>query len=546
MLFNSYEFIFLFLPITLVMFYYLGGKGKTNVALYWLVIASLFFYGWWKPAYLFLITGSIVFNYAFGWLLSDARLFGKPSLRRLFLIVGVAVNLTAIGYFKYANFFVDNANVLLGIKYDLGKIILPLAISFFTFQQIAYLVDAYRKETEEHNFLNYALFVTFFPQLIAGPIVHHKEMLPQFMRENIAQLNSGNFAVGTTIFFIGLFKKVIIADGMAGYSDIVFSAASSEQTITFLEAWVGALAYTCQLYFDFSGYSDMAIGLARMFGIRLPLNFNSPYKACNIIEFWRRWHITLSRFLRDYLYYALGGNRKGVARRYTNLLLTMLLGGLWHGAGWTFVLWGMLHGLYLVINHGWQHVRRSLGHDLHESTPWGRVTSRVITFLAVVISWVYFRAENLDVANNILLGMSGANGIVLPIEWAERHTAIAHILALAGIEFQDMRNLGAMFAPLQDVLTILGVAGKMEKISVIHALFALSIPLFIAWFAPNTQQIMIRYKPAFEIVSAEIKPYKWRFVEWNMSRIWAVFIAFIAAYAVFGGTDVNQFLYFNF
>ena len=299
-------------------------------------------------------------------------------------------------------FFIDNVNHIFKLNLNIGVIILPLAISFFTFQQIAYLVDAYRGETREYNFLHYCLFVTFFPQLIAGPIVHHKEIMPQLTKEKIYSFCSENFNVGITIFILGLFKKVILADSVAVYATPVFEAASKNVSLTFVEAWGGALAFTCQLYFDFSGYSDMALGLGRMFGIRLPLNFNSPYKAVNIIEFWRRWHMTLSRFLKHYLYIPLGGSRKGKARRQANLLITMLLGGLWHGASWTFVVWGGLHGICLAINHAWHSIRRFMGHDIEKVSWQGRILSRTLTFFVVVVGWVFFKAESFYSAINVL------------------------------------------------------------------------------------------------------------------------------------------------
>ncbi|MCK4501442.1 MAG: MBOAT family protein, partial [Desulfuromonadales bacterium] len=299
MLFNSYIFISLFLPITLVVYYLIGGQGKHRVAISWLVGASLFFYGWWNPAYLGLIITSMLFNYAVG--ISLGKNDTSHRSTRLILALGVAANLALLGYFKYANFFVNTLNNITETTYHLETIILPLAISFFTFQQIAYLIDAWKGETREYSFLHYSLFVTFFPQLIAGPIVHHKEMLPQFAKDITYKFKHENISIGLTIFLLGLFKKVIIADSAAKYSTPIFDAAEDGMTLSFIEAWIGALSYTFQLYFDFSGYSDMAIGLARMFGIRLPLNFNSPYKANNIIDFWRHWHMTLSRFLRDYL-----------------------------------------------------------------------------------------------------------------------------------------------------------------------------------------------------------------------------------------------------
>jgi len=442
MLFNSIEFIFVFLPAVLLGFYMIGSFGNHRVAISWLVGASLFFYGWWNPAYLGLMLGSILFNYAMGAVLVGGK---DGPHARLMLAVGVACNLAVLGYFKYANFFVDNFNVLTGSSYHLGTIILPLAISFFTFQQITFLVDASRGETREYNFLHYSLFVTFFPQLIAGPIVHHREMLPQFAKDSIYRVNQSSLAIGLVIFLLGLFKKVVLADGVAAYATPVFDAAESGVVITFFEAWAGALAYTFQLYFDFSGYSDMAIGIARMFNIRLPLNFNSPYKAVNIIEFWRRWHMTLSRFLRDYLYYPLGGNRKGQPRRYVNLMMTMLLGGLWHGAGWTFVAWGCMHGLFLVINHAWHGVRRIIGSNPGSLGSPGRGMAWLVTFLSVVVSWVMFRAESFESAINILQGMAGMNGFVLPVQVA------AIIPGLGGL----VETVGTM--PLLGGGTIMGV-----------------------------------------------------------------------------------------
>ena len=380
MLFNSYEFIFFFMPITLVVFFLIGVRGHHRIAIAWLVGASLFFYAWWNPAYLGLIFGSMLFNYSIGVALSNQRKRENATVKKGILILGVAANLGALGYFKYANFFVDTVNRLFGTPFHVDKIILPLAISFFTFNQLAYLADAYSGAAREYNFLHYCLFVTFFPHLIAGPIVHHKEMLPQFSSNSIYRYNSQDMAIGLTFFFMGLFKKVVIADSVAGYAIPVFKASAQGISLTLIEAWGGVLAYTFQLYFDFSGYSDMAIGLARMFGIRFPLNFHSPYKAVNIIDFWRRWHMTLSRFLKDYLYIPLGGNRKGEVRRYVNLFITMLLGGLWHGAGWSFVAWGALHGVYLVINHIWRSFRSFLGHDLERTRWWGVGLARIITF----------------------------------------------------------------------------------------------------------------------------------------------------------------------
>ena len=344
MLFSSFIFILLFLPATLLGWHIASRVAGGRFVLGVLVVASLFFYGWWNPAYLALLLVSITGNYVLGLMLH------QDQQSRIHLAAGITFNLGLLGYFKYAEFFSIG-----GTEYGswrLEDVALPLAISFFTFQQIAYLVDVYRGESAERDPLRYVLFVSFFPQLIAGPIVHHKEMLPQFLGMGRTGVTSRNLAIGGSIFLLGLGKKVLIADSLGGFADPMFNAVTAGVDPTLFEAWGVTLAYTFQIYFDFSGYSDMAIGLGAMFGLRLPINFNSPYKATSIIDFWRRWHMTLSRFLRDYLYIPLGGSRRNVPGRYVNLMIVMLLGGLWHGAGWTFILWGGVHGIYLVINHG--------------------------------------------------------------------------------------------------------------------------------------------------------------------------------------------------
>lgn len=401
MLFNSLEFVFLFLPSTATVFFLLGGSGCHRLAISWLVAASLFFYGYWNLWYLPLIVLSVLFNYLAGVALSREK-------HKWVLVVGIALNLGLLGYFKYANFLIENLPFL---SLSALHVVLPIAISFLTFEQIAYLVDTYKGDAPESTFLRYCLFVTFFPRLIAGPIVRAREILPQMDRPSFLSFSTTQFATGLTLFVIGLVKKVLFADHVASYATHVFLAAEQGMTLTFWEAWGGVLAFTVQIYFDFSGYSDMAIGLARMFGISLPLNFNSPYKSCNIIDFWRRWHMTLSRFLRDYLYIPLGGDREGKARQYVNLMLTMLLAGLWHGAGWTFVAWGALHGVYLIINHAWRSVRCAFGHDLRRSTRWGRASARMVTLLAVVVAWTLFRAGSFGGAINVLTAMTGVNGI---------------------------------------------------------------------------------------------------------------------------------------
>lgn len=408
MLFNSFVFIAVFFPIVFLGFFRIG-KYSHSLASLWLAASSLFFYGWWDIRYVSFLLGSIAFNYAASYLIGHKaarRILNKKTL----LTVAIAINLILLGYFKYANFFVTNLNELAGTAFRIGDVMLPLGISFFTFTQIAFLVDTYLGKVKEFNFVHYTMFVTYFPHLIAGPVLHHKEMMPQFAKRNVCHINWENVAAGLSIFVLGLAKKVLIADSLADISAPIFSAAAAGGQPMLIEAWTGALAYTLQLYFDFSAYSDMAIGLSLMFNVRLPMNFNSPYKAHSIIEFWRRWHMSLSRFLRDYLYIPLGGSRNGKARRYINLMITMILGGLWHGAGWTFVIWGGLHGIYLVMNHGWRDVKDRLG--------WGdggklaKLTAGFFTFLLVVVAWVFFRADSLSSAMSMLHGMVGMNGML--------------------------------------------------------------------------------------------------------------------------------------
>jgi D-alanyl-lipoteichoic acid acyltransferase DltB (MBOAT superfamily) len=397
MLFNSVEFLFLFLPVTLGIFLILRKIKGACFVIPFLGMASLFFYGWWNYKYLALILCSIGCNYLF------AQFIHRQNKKKPLLVLGVIFNLGLIAWFKYANFLLDNVAQVTGYNAGIEHIILPLGISFFTFQQIAYLVDIYQGKAQAPNIARYTLFVTFFPQLIAGPIVHHKNMMSQFSKERMAtDYDWGKAAVGLTIFSIGLFKKVMLADQYALYASPIFQQADQGHSVMFTEGWIAALSYTLQLYFDFSGYSDMAIGLGLFFGICLPINFLSPYKAKNIIDFWKRWHITLSTFLKDYLYIPLGGNRKGTARRYSNLMITMLLGGLWHGAGWNFVLWGGLHGLYLSINHAWQKLPFAKNYSHKQIYT---ALAAATTMIAVIISWVIFRSETLSGAGTILTAM---------------------------------------------------------------------------------------------------------------------------------------------
>ncbi|MDD5180605.1 MAG: MBOAT family protein [Gallionellaceae bacterium] len=518
MLFNSYGFLFLYLPAVLLGFFWLARVSHAFAAA-WLALASLFFYGYWNPAYVGLLLGSVVCNYAFGMWIAKAGVRKEPVRQKRLLVLALAANLLLLGYYKYANFFLGSINSAADTHLSLGEIILPLGISFFTFTQIAFLVDTYQGKVKEYNFIHYTLFVTYFPHLIAGPVLHHKEMMPQFAHASTYRFNYENMAVGSTIFFIGLFKKVVLADGIAEYVGPVFAAPAAGIHLTFIEAWGGALCYTLQLYFDFSGYSDMAIGLSRMFGVILPLNFHSPYKSVNIIEFWRRWHMTLSRFLRDYLYIPLGGNRKGKARRYLNLLATMLLGGLWHGAGWTFVIWGGLHGLYLVINHAWHGLRRACGQDPDRplSRP-AHMASALLTFLAVTMAWVFFRADSSGHALAIVHAMLGGNGLAIPDAWLPKWGAPGQWLAAHGVAFGASNGL-------------IG-GGAVNWIWIL---------LLIVWISPNTQQIMQHFKPALGTPALSATRLAWQPTVKAAALVWL--LGFIA---VINLNRQSAFLYFQF
>jgi len=513
MLFNSAEFLFCFLPLVLLLFHLACSRYSVAAAIKVLVVASLLFYGWWQPAYLLLLVGSILLNFYL------ARLIHRYQSKAL-LVLAVALNLASILYYKYASFLLGNLAELTQQPWQIEQILLPLAISFFTFQQIAYLVDVYRKGEIEQSLMNYTLFVSFFPQLIAGPIVHHGTMMPQFADPNRVGVRTLNVAIGLSIFAIGFFKKTVLADGAAEYANLMFRQVDAGQLQPdFFQAWGGALAYTGQLYFDFSGYSDMAIGLGLLFGIALPLNFNSPYKALSITDFWRRWHMTLSQFLRDYLYIALGGNRLGPWRRYLNLFLTMLLGGLWHGAGWNFLIWGALHGSYLMINHAFSAVKHRLPFSLpgwlSKPLSWG------LCFVAVVVGWVFFRATTLDGALTVLAGMAGWHGISLP----------------AGIMAQ-LQFAGPVFE-------LLGISSNTGGGAVLIKtwLWSLSL-LLLALLLPNVHDLFhpvlaaeSRTKLAGPVTTG------W---QWQPNKRWALLLAamMLAGLSTLG--QVSEFLYFNF
>ena len=420
MLFSSWEYIFIFLPLVFCMHYCLAANAPWKAAKAFLVLGSLVYYAWWNVSFLSVILFSVLFNYAMAGLIRSRRAHGKPLL-----ILGIAGNLAVLGYFKYYGFFVENVNTVFGAGLWNREILLPLGISFFTFQQIAFLVDCFKEPVRRYGFLDYSLFVTFFPQLIAGPIVHHKEMLPQFEAAGNRKMNHDNIVRGIFLFSIGLAKKVLLADNFAALATAGFDGA---QSLTIVEAWAVSLSYTFQLYFDFSGYTDMALGSALLFNIRLPVNFDSPYRALSIQDFWRRWHMTLSRFLRDYVYLPLGGSRNGTVRTCINLMATFLLAGLWHGAGWTFVFWGALHGAALAAHRIW----RALGLRMWTWLAWG------MTFLFVNFAWIFFRARQWEDARKILQGMAGLGR---PLEWGQGAKSVGHWLEAVGGSGQSIALL---------------------------------------------------------------------------------------------------------
>jgi alginate O-acetyltransferase complex protein AlgI len=478
MLFNSYSFIFLFLPVVLLGYFALGRAGNLAPVI-WLALASLVFYSVSNWQFVSLLLASVAFNYLIGLLLITQHLRALP--RRAVLAAGVTCDLLLLGTFKYAGFLAANLDAMFSTGLAVN-ILLPVGISFYTFTQIAFLVDAYRGKVAHYGWPHYALFVGYFPHLIAGPILHHKDMIPQFEAACSKRPNPHLMLCGLIIFGFGLFKKTALADGIQPLVSLAFGPV----TPSFDHAWIGALAYTFQLYFDFSGYCDMAIGISLMFGIFLPLNFNSPYKARNIIDFWRRWHITLSQFLRDYLYIPLGGNRHGRTLRYLNLMITMVLGGLWHGAAWTFVIWGALHGIYLCINHVW------VSHGPAIAPRFKRLADTaafILTFVAVVVAWVLFRADSMASALLVLSKMA------------------------------DPTQIAAGRAEMIDAGLIMVCAA-------------------IAWFAPNTQQI-IGYDHANRTVGEGL-------AAWPRRAAFLYASAAVLAFGILGIRQHSEFIYFRF
>lgn len=527
MLFNSPQFLFCFLPIALIGFAILSKFGRRAVVA-WLAIASLAFYAYWRPAFLLLLCGSILVNYAAAKLIWRNR--EQPGRQKVWMIFGIALNLGVLCFFKYLFPFLRFLKDAGGFHFSVGSVILPLGISFFTFTQIAYLVDLAQGAAEPQDFISYVLFVTFFPHLIAGPILHHREIMPQFAEGRHFSLKSPDLALGLSWFVLGLAKKVLIADHLAHFADTAFAHPAG---LSFIDSWLGVLNYAMQLYFDFSGYSDMALGLARMFSIELPINFNSPYKADNIIEFWQRWHMTLTRYLTLYLYnpFSMAINRRRAAGGKSNsrkatktpagfgqlvafpTVLTMFLAGIWHGAGLQFIIFGLLHGVYISINHAWRIF-------VPRSSHWGKVVgwrpvSLLLTFIAVCVAEVFFRSASTHDAVELLGGMAGFNGVGFV------HAAAGSAIAKAWLA----QHTGlARSAPLLPA-TASGVF--------------LLFPLVL--FFPNTQEILGQAKLARD----EIVNFTYR-IAWKPSMVWAVSLAFISIVVFWRMTATSTFLYFQF
>jgi alginate O-acetyltransferase complex protein AlgI len=492
MLFNSPSFLFLFLPTTVIVYLLLNRRGWFLVSKVWVACASLLFYGYANVEYLPLISGSIIFNYLIGMMIGKCgkRPVGGVYRGKGLLVFGILADLALLAYFKYARFFLAGINDLTNAQFPVLRLIFPLGISFFTFTQVAYLVDAYREATPEYDLLNYALFVSFFPRLLAGPIMRYKEMRPQLEAATGRTVNYGNLATAIFLLSIGLFKKVVLAHTCAEWAN---SGFNNTQVLTFVEAWVTSLSYSLELYFDFSGYTDMALGAALMFNFKIPVNFNSPYRAITIQDFWARWHMTLSRFLRDYVYIPLGGSRHGEYKTYQNLLITFLVCGLWHGSGWLFIFWGFLHGVAMVVHRLW----RKLDVRMNAFLAW------VITFNFINASWVFFRAKDWRDATGVLRGMVGINGIKLPVSWSTK--------------------LGFLSDRVTFTKDWLGATqGSDESILVITGLFLMVL------FAKNSNQMAEHFRPG------------WATALFTVSLLFIAFVYLLA-------TDIPaKFIYLNF
>ena len=542
MLFNSYEFIFAFLPVTIAGFYVLGPVSRIW-SLHWLILASFFFYAWWRPLNVLLIAPSILINFVLARTLQ--RLVRNEKRRRAslaVLVLGLAFNVAFLGYFKYTYFLGTAINDVFGANLILTHIILPLGISFITFQKIAFLIDVHSRRIESFTLQDYCLFVLFFPQLIAGPIVHYREMMPQFHGAP-CRFDKENFAVGLTLLLFGLFKKAVVADGIAPSVTSIYDHAAQGGGVSLLFAWMAAIGFTLQLYFDFSGYTDMALGAARFFGIRLPPNFNSPLRASSIIDFWLRWHMTLTRFLTAYIYnpLVLALTRRRLAKglpgfggRDTTVgafalllmfptLLTMFISGLWHGAGYLFVIWGLLHGIYLTVNHAWRLVAPKLWPDRAGYARIMKPIGLVLTLVAVFASMVFFRSPTLSAAIDLVKGMIGLNGVSLP------PAVYARLGPLAGW----LQSMGVVQQPWggHDFLTMT---------------IAIPILMFVVLACPNSLQFLARYEPAIGVKPRPADTVVGRMVEWNPSVAWAIVTSVIAAIGILSLGGPSEFLYWQF
>jgi alginate O-acetyltransferase complex protein AlgI len=544
MLFNSYEFIFVFLPLCFAVFLLLG-KASRELALSWLIVASLIFYAWWRPINVPIIGVSLAINYSLArWLQSLAQDASRSRLRTGVLIVGIIFNIAFLGYFKYTDFALTAMNDIAGTNFVLRHIILPLGISFITFQKIAFLLDVHSGRIESFKLRDYLLFVLFFPQLIAGPIVHYREMMPQF-RQNPCRFDADGLVVGLTLFCFGLFKKAVLADGIAAYVTPVYDAAVAGTPISLFQGWFAALGFTLQLFFDFAGYSEMAAGLARIFGVRLPMNFFSPLQATSIIDFWSRWHMTLTRFLTAYLYnpillwltrrrYAKGKGSAGAAARpagfgrflsmvATPTLLTMLVSGLWHGAGYLFILWGLVHGVYLTINHAWRKFGPRLWSSKERYERFMRPVGFLLTFYGVVATMVLFRSPNAHAAVNVFQGMLGLHGIELPPVMAHKAAAfgaLGHLIRAA--------DMSAIYFLTQQAWML--------------------VLLLIALTLPNVIQMMRAYQPMLESEQrAAISGLPaFRSWTWSPSLLWALYLSLLIAAAIMRVGGPSEFLYWQF
>jgi len=543
MLFNSYAFIFAFLPVTLAGFFLLGLRSR-NLALGWIVVASVAFYAWWRPINVLIIAPSILVNFALArWLLHLTADKARAGLARLVLLLGIGFNVLFLGYFKYVDFLATAANDVIGTNFVLTQVVLPLGISFITFQKIAFLIDVYGRRVPSFSLGDYCLFVLFFPQLIAGPIVHYGEMMPQFQQAR-CRWDKENIAVGLSLFVFGLFKKVILADGISEQVSPIYEMATTGSEITLFPAWIAAIGFTLQIYFDFSGYSDMALGLARFFGVRLPANFDSPLKATSIIDFWLRWHMTLTRFLTAYLYNPLAlwltrrrmaSGLPGLGRRAPSagaffqllagpVLLTMFVSGLWHGAGYLFILWGLLHGVYLSVNHAWRLFGPRNWPNKETHARFMRPTGLALTFLSVAVSMVLFRSANADAAKELLQGMVGVNGISLP------------------------QQILAELWPLKGLLqSFVAASTEMSAQEFLLAIAWLGVLLLIALLVPNTLQLMARYEPALGVGSRPAAPLSLlRAFDWAPTVPWAVAMSSLVVAVVMRLGGKSEFLYWQF